>query len=50
MPRGRRVGAFLYLIAALNLVVLAGILKVFRGMRRGAFDEEELERQLQARD
>jgi high-affinity nickel-transport protein len=40
---------FLYLIAALNLVVLAGILKVFRGMRRGLFDEEELERQLQSR-
>ncbi len=41
--------AFLYLIAALNLVVLAGILKVFHGMRRGLFDEAELERQLQAR-
>ncbi|HSY16215.1 MAG TPA: HoxN/HupN/NixA family nickel/cobalt transporter [Jatrophihabitantaceae bacterium] len=41
--------SFLYLIAGLNLVVLAGILKVFRGMRRGEFDEEELERQLQAR-
>jgi high-affinity nickel-transport protein len=40
---------FLYLIAALNLVVLAGIAKVFRGMRQGLFDEEELERQLQAR-
>ena len=40
---------FLYLIAALNLVILAGILKVFRGMRRGLFDEAELERQLQAR-
>jgi high-affinity nickel-transport protein len=40
---------FLYLIAALNLVVLAGILKVFRGIRQGLFDEEELERQLQAR-
>ncbi len=40
---------FLYLIAALNLVVLAGIVKVFRRMRRGAFDEAELERQLQAR-
>jgi high-affinity nickel-transport protein len=39
----------LYLIAALNLVVLAGILKVFRGMRQGALDEAELERQLQAR-
>jgi high-affinity nickel-transport protein len=40
---------FLYLIAALNLVVLAGIVKVFRQMRRGVFDEEELERQLQLR-
>ena len=40
---------FLYLIAALNLVVLAGIVKVFRGMRQGDFDEEELERQLQSR-
>ena len=40
---------FLYLIAALNLVVLAGILKVFREMRRGVYDEAELERQLQAR-
>ena len=35
---------FLYLIAALNLVVLAGILKVFRGMRQGLYDEDELER------
>jgi high-affinity nickel-transport protein len=41
--------SFLYLIAALNLVVLAGILKVFSGLRRGDFDEEELERQLQSR-
>jgi len=40
---------FLYLIAALNLVVLAGIYKVFRGMRQGLFDEVELERQLQSR-
>ena len=40
---------FLYLIATLNLVVLAGIVKVFRQMRQGLFDEEELERQLQAR-
>jgi high-affinity nickel-transport protein len=40
---------FLYLIAALNLVVLAGVLKVFRGMRQGRYDEAELERQLQAR-
>jgi high-affinity nickel-transport protein len=40
---------FLYLIAALNLVVLAGIFKVFRDMRRGTYDEAELEAQLQAR-
>jgi high-affinity nickel-transport protein len=40
---------FLYLIAGLNLVVLAGIMKVFRQMRRGLFDEVELERQLQSR-
>jgi high-affinity nickel-transport protein len=40
---------FLYLIAALNLVVLAGIIKVFRQMRQGLFDEAELERQLQSR-
>jgi nickel/cobalt transporter (NiCoT) family protein len=40
---------FLYLIAALNLVVLAGIVKVFREMREGAYDEHELEAQLQAR-
>jgi high-affinity nickel-transport protein len=40
---------FLYLIACLNLVVFAGILTVFRQMRRGALDEDELERQLQAR-
>jgi len=40
---------FLYLIAALNLIVLSGIFKVFRGMRGGAYDEEELEARLQAR-
>jgi high-affinity nickel-transport protein len=42
-------GGFLYLIAALNLVVLAGISRVFRDMRRGLYDEVELERQLQSR-
>ena len=40
---------FLYLIALLNLIVLAGIFKVFRDMRRGAYDETQLEAQLQAR-
>ncbi|MDA8285753.1 MAG: HoxN/HupN/NixA family nickel/cobalt transporter [Actinomycetota bacterium] len=41
--------SFLYLIAVLNLIVLAGIFKVFREMRRGSYDEDELEAQLQAR-
>jgi high-affinity nickel-transport protein len=40
---------FLYLIAVLNLIVLAGIFKVFREMRSGSYDEAELEAQLQAR-
>ena len=41
--------AFLYLIALLNLIILAGIFRVFRSMRKGAYDEAELERQLQSR-
>jgi nickel/cobalt transporter (NiCoT) family protein len=40
---------FLWLIAALNLVVLAGIVRVFRNLRRGLYDEAQLEAQLQAR-
>jgi high-affinity nickel-transport protein len=42
-------GAFLYLIAAINLAVFVGIVKVFRKMRRGDLDEAELERQLNSR-
>ncbi len=42
-------GGFLYLIAAMNMVVLAGIVRMFRRMRSGAFDEQELERQLESR-
>src|SRR5579863_9661944 len=42
-------GTFLYLIAALNVIVLAGIVKVFREMRRGAYDDQELEEQLAKR-
>ena len=41
--------SFLYLIAFLNVVILAGIFAVFRRMRRGEFDEAELERQLENR-
>ena len=42
-------GTFLYLIAALNLVVLVGIVRVFRDMRRGTYSEDELEELLQSR-
>ncbi|MFJ2777049.1 HoxN/HupN/NixA family nickel/cobalt transporter [Kitasatospora sp. NPDC087315] len=42
-------GAFLYLIGALNLAALLGILKVFRSMRAGRYDEAELEEHLNAR-
>jgi nickel/cobalt transporter (NiCoT) family protein len=42
-------GFFLFLIAALNIVILAGILKVFREMRGGAYDDEQLEEQLNKR-
>jgi high-affinity nickel-transport protein len=42
-------GTFLYLIAAFNLVVLAGILRVFRDMRSGRFNDEELEEHLAKR-
>jgi high-affinity nickel-transport protein len=41
--------SFLYLIALLNIVILAGIVKVFAAMRRGTYDEAELERQLNNR-
>ena len=40
---------FLYLIAVMNLVILNGIVRVFRSMRQGRYDEDELERQLNNR-
>jgi high-affinity nickel-transport protein len=42
-------GTFLFLIAAINVVILAGIVKVFRGMRSGQYDDEALEEQLNKR-
>ena len=42
-------GTFLFLIAALNLVVLVSIVKVFRQMRLGAYSDDELEEQLAKR-
>jgi high-affinity nickel permease len=41
--------AFLFLIGLLNLVILGGIIRVFRSMRRGEYDEAELERQRENR-
>jgi nickel/cobalt transporter (NiCoT) family protein len=42
-------GVFLFLIGIINLIVLIGIIKVFRKMRQGAFDEQALEEQLNNR-
>jgi nickel/cobalt transporter (NiCoT) family protein len=42
-------GVFLWIIGILNLVVLVGIVGIFRRMRRGQFDEAELEAQLNNR-
>jgi high-affinity nickel-transport protein len=42
-------GTFLYVIAGVNLVILVGIIGVFRKMRGGQFDEAQLEAQLEAR-
>ena len=41
--------SFLFLIGLLNLVILAGIVRIFASMRRGQYDEAELERQLENR-
>jgi high-affinity nickel-transport protein len=42
-------GTFLSVIAVINLVVLLGILKIFREMRSGSYDEDALEQQLNSR-
>jgi nickel/cobalt transporter (NiCoT) family protein len=42
-------GGFLYVIAIMNLVILLGILRVFRDMRSGRYDDLELEAQLERR-
>jgi high-affinity nickel-transport protein len=42
-------GTFLMILAFINLVVLNGIVKVFRRMRKGDFDEAELEEHLNKR-
>jgi high-affinity nickel-transport protein len=42
-------GSFLYVIAAIDIVILIGIAKVFREMRTGRYDEAELGQHLQKR-
>lgn len=42
-------GAFLWVLGILNLTALLGIVKVFREMRTGQYDEQELERRLDSR-
>jgi high-affinity nickel-transport protein len=42
-------GVFLLVLGVLNLVVPLGIIRVFRRMRTGEFDEQELEAQLNKR-
>jgi high-affinity nickel-transport protein len=41
--------AFLFVIGALNLAILLGIVRVFAEMRRGCYDEAELEDKLNSR-
>ena len=42
-------GIFLWVLGILNLAVLLGILRIFREMRSGQYDEAELEQQLNKR-
>jgi nickel/cobalt transporter (NiCoT) family protein len=42
-------GTFLYILGILNLVILLGIVKVFRAMKQGRYDEAALEEQLNNR-
>jgi high-affinity nickel-transport protein len=42
-------GVFLWILGVVNLVVLAGILRVFRDMRAGEYDEQRLEEHLNNR-
>ena len=42
-------GSFLFIIGILNLIILVSIVRIFRRMRQGEFDEQELEEQLDSR-
>jgi high-affinity nickel-transport protein len=42
-------GSFLYVIAILNTLILVSIVRIFFDMRRGAYNEQQLEEQLNSR-
>jgi high-affinity nickel-transport protein len=42
-------GSFLFIVGLINLAVLLSIVRIFRRMRHGAYDEQQLEHQLNAR-
>jgi high-affinity nickel-transport protein len=42
-------GSFLYIIAILNVVILVSIVRIFLDMRRGLYDQDEMDRQLNSR-
>ena len=42
-------GTFLYAIAILNIIILVSIVRIFFQMRQGAYNEEQLERELNSR-
>ncbi|EWT02328.1 nickel transporter [Intrasporangium oryzae NRRL B-24470] len=42
-------GAFLWVLGIVNLAALLGIIRIFREMRTGRFDEAELEKRLESR-
>ena len=42
-------GVFLWILGIVNLVVLVGVVKIFRDMRHGRYDEQQLEDQLNKR-
>jgi high-affinity nickel-transport protein len=42
-------GTFLWIIGILNLIVLLDIIRIFRGLRLGEYDEQRLEERLQDR-
>jgi len=42
-------GTFLYIIALLNVIILVGIVHVFRDMRTGTYSDEQLEAMLEKR-